>query len=68
LDIRSLIAYRDRTGSVIGFPKAKPIERDGLLGSGLRDSGPSRTRKMLLAKITLICNAGGFTVSYFEWV
>jgi glutamate dehydrogenase (NAD(P)+) len=102
LDIPALIAHMSRTGSVIGFPEAEPVDNasllelpcDILVPSALQGqitranadkiqarmvvegaNGPTTPDADLILQgrgIQLVpdvlANAGGVTVSYFEWV
>jgi glutamate dehydrogenase (NAD(P)+) len=102
IDIPSLMEYRHRTGSVLGFPEAEEIGRDEamflecdvLLPAATENVITSRNAAKIRAKILcegangpttpaadlilasngvfvipdILANAGGVTVSYFEWV
>ena len=103
IPIEKLIKYtRNNKGSIVGFPDAKPFDKDKVLtykcdilipaalenvitaknakrikarivGEGANGPAtPDADRIMFEKGITVIpdilCNAGGVTVSYFEWV
>ena len=102
LDIPAVIAFKDRTGAVAGFPGAEKITADELLALGceilvpaaLENSITEANAAAVKARIVseaangpvtpeadrildskgvflipdILCNAGGVTVSYFEWV
>lgn len=103
IDIEALIAHRDKTGSIVGFPgstalatrgEALELECDILVPAALENqinadnaarvkakiiaeaaNGPvtPEAEAILLAKGCIIIpdmyiNAGGVTVSYFEWL
>jgi glutamate dehydrogenase/leucine dehydrogenase len=102
LDIPMLIAHKQRTGQVRGFPDAEEIrpqellalECDILIPAALEnaigsDNGPEVRAKIVAEAANgpvtpeadkileekgvflipdILCNAGGVTVSYFEWV
>jgi glutamate dehydrogenase (NAD(P)+) len=102
LDIPAVVDHKDKTGSVAGFPGAKPIaseevlelECDVLVPAALENqitlanaerikarivaeaaNGPTTPgadrilfEKGILVIPDILANAGGVTVSYFEWV
>jgi glutamate dehydrogenase (NAD(P)+) len=102
LDIASVIAHKEKTGAVVGFPGAEPIsseavlelEVDVLVPAALENqitranaerirakivaeaaNGPTTPaadavlfKKGIMALPDILANAGGVTVSYFEWV
>jgi len=102
LDIAKVVAHKEKKGSVMGFPGAKPIdsqallelECDVLVPAALENqitlenahrvnarivaeaaNGPTTPgadsilhKKGVLVIPDILANAGGVTVSYFEWV
>src|SRR5207302_2634005 len=102
LDVASLLAYKEKTGSVAGFPGAEKIsseavlelEVDVLVPAALENqitranaekirarivaeaaNGPTTPaadavlfKKGIVVLPDILANAGGVTVSYFEWV
>ena len=102
LDADDVLAHKNATGSVVGFPGSKPISNEEILELGVDVLFPSALENVITeknaanikAKISaelangpqtpeadavlykkgvffipdFLCNAGGVTVSYFEWV
>jgi glutamate dehydrogenase/leucine dehydrogenase len=102
LDIPALMAYKEKTGGVTGFPGSEPITPEELLAmpceilvpAALENAVQAENAAALHTKIVaeaangpltpeadrilegkgvfiipdILCNAGGVTVSYFEWV
>jgi glutamate dehydrogenase (NAD(P)+) len=102
LDVEAVIAHKQRTGSVVGFPGARPISDAELLEAPVDVLVPAALENQITAAnagrikaflileaangpttpdadeilfkrdITvvpdIVANAGGVTVSYFEWV
>jgi glutamate dehydrogenase/leucine dehydrogenase len=102
LDPRKVLEFKDRTGSVVGFPSSEPISNeeiltlkcDILVPAALENcitlknadkistkivaeaaNGPTTPKadeilfdKNILVLPDILANAGGVTVSYFEWV
>ncbi|MGB9605738.1 MAG: Glu/Leu/Phe/Val family dehydrogenase [Bryobacteraceae bacterium] len=102
LDIPKLMLYKERTGSVVGFPGAEPISNEDLLAlecdvlvpaaleNAIHAHNAAQVRAKIIAEAAngpltpaadrileekgvfiipdILCNAGGVTVSYFEWV
>jgi glutamate dehydrogenase/leucine dehydrogenase len=102
LEIPAVIAFKERTGSVVGFPESEPVSPEELLALGCEVLVPAALENAITeanahtvhARIVseaangpvtpeadrvfdrnevfvipdILCNAGGVTVSYFEWV
>jgi len=102
LDVPAVIAFKERTGSVAGFPEAQKIAPEELLAldcevlvpaaleNAITADNAHAVRARIIAEAAngpvtpeadrildqkgvflipdILCNAGGVTVSYFEWV
>jgi len=102
LDVAAVVAHRQRTGSVVGFPQARAITNAELLeapvdvlvpaalenqitaanagrinaslilevanGPTTPDADEILQRRGITVVPDIVANAGGVTVSYFEWV
>jgi len=102
LDIRAVLAHKEKTGSLRGYPEADPISNEKLLElecevlvpaaleNQITQENASRIRAKIVAEAAngpttpaadeilhkkgvflipdILANAGGVTVSYFEWV
>ena len=102
LDIPKLILYKERTGSVVGYPASEAIQPDLLMGlscdilipaaleNTIHRDNASTVKAKIVAEAAngpttpeadriledkgvfmipdILCNAGGVTVSYLEWV
>ena len=102
LPVEKLLEYKTRTGSVVGYPQADPIDNvkileidcellvPAALENQITAQNASRVKARIVAEAAngpttpaadeilfrkgvfvlpdILCNAGGVTVSYFEWV
>jgi len=102
LDIRAVLDFKQRNGTVVGFPEAEPVTNEELLElpcdilipaaleEQITEANAARIQARLIAEAAngpttpeadrilfdrgvivlpdIYANAGGVTVSYFEWV
>ena len=102
LDIPAVVAFKERTGSVVRFPEAQRIPAEEMLAldcevlipaaleNAITELNAGAVRARIVAEAAngpvtpeadrildakgvflipdILCNAGGVTVSYFEWV
>src|SRR6266550_1019156 len=80
IDVDALWEFRQRNGTVLGFPEAEPANPADLLVTECKilaegANGPTTAAadeiladKRVFVIPDILCNAGGVTTSYFEWV
>ena len=102
LDVPAVMAYKEQTGSVVGFAGSEPIQPEELLAlecevlvpaaleNVIHEDNAYRVKAKIVGEAAngpltpaadaileekgafiipdILCNAGGVTVSYFEWV